>query len=54
MRQSGRLQARCQKTIAPAGRILREKFSSTPEFPHGFELPRTLSCKWKVVSGRGS
>lgn len=45
MRQSGWLQARCQKMIAPAGRILREKFSRRPEIPHGFELPRTLSCK---------
>jgi hypothetical protein len=40
----GRLQARCQRMIAPAGRILREKFSSRPENPHGFELSRTLSC----------
>jgi len=45
MRQSGWLQARCQKMIAPAGRILREKFSRRPKNPHGFELPRTLSCK---------
>ena len=45
MRQSGRLQARCQKMLAPAGRILREKFSRRPKNPHGFELPRTLSCK---------
>ena len=45
MRQSGRLQARCQKMIAPAGRILREKFSRRPKNPHGFELRRTLSCR---------
>ena len=45
MRQSGRLQARCQKMLAPSGRILREKFSRRPKNPHGFELPRTLSCK---------
>lgn len=31
--------------IAPDGRFLREKFSSSNENPHGFELPRTLSCK---------
>lgn len=45
MRRLGRLQARCQKKLAPAGRILREKFSRRTENPHGFELPRTLSCK---------
>ncbi len=29
-----------------AGRaLLREKFSSSNENPHGFELSRTLSCK---------
>lgn len=45
MRQSGRLQERCQKMTAPAGRVLREKFSRRTENPHGFELTRTLSCK---------
>ena len=45
MRRLGRLQARCQKMLGPAGRFLREKFSSRTENPHGFELPRTLSCK---------
>ena len=51
MRRFGRLQDRCQNMIAPGGRFLREKFSSRTENPHGFELPRTLSCKWKVVFG---
>ena len=31
--------------------LLREKFSSRTENPHGFELPRTLSCK---ATQRGS
>jgi hypothetical protein len=45
MRRFPRLQDRCQNTIAPGGRVLREKFSSRNENPHGFELPRTLSCR---------
>ena len=45
MRRPQRLQDRCQNIIAPGGRFLREKFSSSNENPHGFELPRTLSCK---------
>jgi hypothetical protein len=45
MRRTRRLQDRCQNVIAPDGRILREKFSSRNENPHGFELSRTLSCK---------
>jgi hypothetical protein len=45
MRRFRRLQDRCQNTIAPGGRFLREKFSSSNENPHGFELRRTLSCK---------
>jgi hypothetical protein len=45
MRRFKRLQARCQKMIAPARRILRKKSTSRPENPHGFELPRTLSCR---------
>ena len=33
-----------------AGRaLLREKFSSSNENPHGFELRRTLSCKAGLV-----
>lgn len=47
MRRCERLQDRCQNMIAPQGRFLREKFSSRNENPHGFELPRTLSCKHK-------
>lgn len=43
MRRFRRLQDRCQNTIAPGERFLREKFSSSNENPHGFELPRTLS-----------
>ena len=46
MRRLGRLQDRCQNVNAPGGRVLREKFSSRNENPHGFELPRTLSCRW--------
>ena len=48
MRRTGRLQDRCQNVIAPGGRVLREKFSSRNENPHGFELPRTLSCKHEL------
>jgi hypothetical protein len=53
MRRFGRLQARCQTTIAPDGRFLREKFSSRTENPHGFELPRTLSCRMRESPGFG-
>ena len=45
MRLLGRLQDRCQTLSRRARRILREKFSSRNENPHGFELPRTLWCR---------
>ena len=48
MRRTRRLQDRCQNVTAPGGRVLREKFSSRNENPHGFELSRTLSCKYEV------
>ena len=51
MRRFRRLQDRCQNMIALGGRFLREKFSSSNENPHGFELRRTLSCKLEL---RGS
>ncbi len=49
MRRFGKLQDRCQNMLGPGGRFLREKFSSSNENPHGFELPRTLSCKPEPV-----
>jgi hypothetical protein len=52
MRRLLRLQDRCQNTITPGGRFLREKFSSSNENPHGFELRRTLSCKPQTVKRR--
>ncbi len=48
MRRLGRLQDRCQNLIAPGERVLLEKFSSRNEKPHGFELPRTVWCKFWV------
>ena len=44
MRRPRRLQERCQNTFALGGRFLREKFSSSNENPHGFELRRTVWC----------
>lgn len=49
MRRFWRQQDRCQNILAPGGRFLREKFSSSNENPHGFELRRTLSCKAGLV-----
>lgn len=48
-----RLQDRCQNILAPGGRILREKFSSRNENPHGFEFPRTVWCRREIVSFLG-
>ncbi len=52
MRRFGRLQDRCQNMIAPGERILREKSSRRNENPHGFELPRTLSCRSEISEPR--
>ncbi len=47
MRRLRRQQDRCQTLLRRARRVLLEKFSSWHENPHGFELPRTLSCRRK-------